>query len=167
MASCFFIGHHDAPDTLLPLLLETVERHYSCYAVRSFTVGMYGSFDRMAARAVMGLKQRCPVTLSLLLPYHPFERPIPAPEGFDNTFYPPGMEDVPKRAAIVRANRYMIAHSDYLIAYDRGQIGNTRDLVAYARRREGKGQIHVENLAERMGKADWVPTLGNPIGFIP
>ncbi len=48
---------------------------------------------------------------------HPFDRPIPTPPGFDGTFYPPGMETVPKRAAIVRANRYMVDHSDYLIAY--------------------------------------------------
>ena len=41
----------------------------------------------------------------------------------------------------------MVCHSDYLIAYDAGRIGNSRKLVEYARRREIKGQIHVENLA--------------------
>ena len=59
------------------------------------------------------------------------------------------MESVPRRAAIVRANRYMILHSDFLIAYDCGQIGNTRDLVAAARRREKKGLLRVENLTEQ------------------
>ena len=33
--------------------------------------------------------------LTLLLPYHPAERPIPTPDGFDSTFYPLGMESVP------------------------------------------------------------------------
>lgn len=149
MSSCFFIGHRDAPDELYAALRKAVEEHYAQFGVDSFTVGMYGHFDRLAAKAVIDLKKRCPVRLSLLLPYHPFDRPIEAPEGFDDTFYPPGMESVPKRAAILRANRYMIAHSDYLIAYDRGQVGNTRDLVAYGRRREGLGLMGVTNLAER------------------
>ena len=30
------------------------------------------------------------------------------PEGFDGSFYPEGMEKVPRRVAIVRANRYMV-----------------------------------------------------------
>ena len=63
------------------------------------------------------------------------------------SLYPDGLEHVPRRAAIVRANQYMVCHSDYLIAYDAGRIGNSRKLVEYARRREIKGQIHVENLA--------------------
>ena len=48
---------------------------------------------------------------------HPEERPIPTPDGFDRTFYPPGMESVPRKVAIVRANRYVVDHVDYLIAY--------------------------------------------------
>ena len=37
--------------------------------------------------------------------------------GFDGTYYPPDMERVPRRVAIVRANRYMVNHVNYLIAY--------------------------------------------------
>ena len=44
----------------------------------------------------------------------------------------PGMETVPKRAAIVRANRYMVNHSDYLIAYAWHPASNARELVEYA-----------------------------------
>lgn len=148
LASCFFIGHRDAPRELLPLLIEAVERHIRDYGVTHFTVGRYGNFDRLAAQAVIEAKKRYHVALSLLLPYHPYDHPIQTPKGFDNTFYPPGMECVPKRVAIVRANLYMIQNSDYLIAYDKGYIGNTRDLVAAARRREKKGLMGVENLAE-------------------
>lgn len=88
------------------------------------------------------------VTLTLLLPYHPFDHPTPTPPGFDSTFYPPGMETVPKRAAIIRANCYMIEHSDYLIAYA-WHSGNARDLVEYAQRREKQGRICVELLSEQ------------------
>ena len=145
--TCFFIGHHDAPDSLRPLLAAAVERHITEYGVTFFTVGRYGNFDRMAAGAVKAAKTRhLGVTLSLLLPYHPYDLPIEAPDGFDNTFYPPGMEIVPKRVAIVRANQYMIWHSDYLITYNRG-YGNTGNLVAAAYQRQRKGLIHIANLA--------------------
>ncbi len=148
MKTCFFLGHRDAPETLMKALEESVFRHITEYGVDHFTVGRYGNFDRMAYQTVCEMKKRYDVTLSLLLPYHPFDCPVQMPEGFDHTFYPPGMETVPKRAAIIQANRYMIRHSDYLICYDRGQIGNTRVLVEEARRREGKGLIKVENLKQ-------------------
>lgn len=145
--NCFFIGHHNAPESLRPLLDEAVERHIMDYNVICFTVGRYGSFDRMAAGAVKAAKRRHPeVMLSLLLPYHPFDQPIEVPDGFDNTFYPPGMETVPKRVAIIRANQYMIQNSDYLITYNRG-CGNTSKLVAAAYHRQRNGSLHIDNLA--------------------
>jgi hypothetical protein len=148
--SCFFIGHRDAPEALLPALADEVERHISEYGVEDFAVGQYGRFDSLAARAVKDAKQRHPeVTLTLLLPYHPFDRPVQTPPGFDGTFYPPGMEKVPKRAAIVRANRYMVDHSDYLIAYAWQPASNARTLVEYAQKKEQQGRIHVTML-ERM-----------------
>lgn len=95
-----------------------VEQHIVEYGVTEFFVGHHGRFDALAARAVKNAKKRhSGVTLTLLLPYHPIDRPIKVPEGFDRTFYPPGMETVPKKVAIVRANRYMADTCDYLIAY--------------------------------------------------
>ena len=83
------------------------------------------------------------ITLSMLIPYHPTERPIEPPPGFDNTFYPPGMEKVPRRLAIIRANRYMVDHVDYLIAYAWHPASNARDLVEYAMKRELQNLISV------------------------
>lgn len=148
MSTCFFIGHREAPDTLLPLLADEVEHHITEYGVNAFYVGHYGRFDALAASAVIAAKKRHPeVTLTLLLPYHPFDRPIPTPEGFDGTFYPPGMETVPRRAAIVRANHYMVDNSTHLIAYAWHPASNARELVEYAQRREHLGLLHVTILA--------------------
>jgi len=134
-STCFFIGHREAPEALLLLLMDEVERHITEYGVTSFVVGHYGHFDALAARAVKTAKQRHPeVTLTLLLPYQPFDRPIPTPEGYDGTFYPPDMELCPKRYAIVRANQYAIEHSDYLIAYVTG-VGKSRAFLNYAERK--------------------------------
>lgn len=153
MGICFFIGHREADDELLPALTAEVERHIIEYDVTSFMVGRYGNFDKLAARAVIDAKKRHrSVTLTLLLPYHPFDRPTPTPKGFDGTFYPPGMETVPKRAAIVRANRYMIENSSHLIAYVWHPASNARELVEYAQAREKKGKIYVENLAEKVNR---------------
>ena len=156
MGICFFIGHREAGDELLPALTAAVERHITEYGVTSFMVGRYGNFDKMAARVVIDAKKRHPeVTLTLLLPYHPFDRPIPVPVGFDGTFYPPGMETVPKRAAIIKANYYMADHSSHLIAYAWHPASNARDLVEYAQTREKKGKIHIENLAGKVGKSSF------------
>ena len=147
MSTCFFIGHRDAPETLRPLLAEAVERHITRYSVTEFVVGHYGRFDAMAAGAVRAAKKQHPeISLVLLLPYYPYPNDT---NGFDATFYPPGMETVPKPFAIVRANEYMIRNTDYLICYDRGQIGKTRDFMELAWQRERKGLIHIENLADK------------------
>ena len=145
--TCFFIGHRDATEDLRPLLSDAVERHIMQYGVTEFIVGHYGRFDAMAASAVRAAKQQhSEISLVLLLPYYPYPNDT---KGYDATFYPPGMEEIPKPFAIVRANEYMIRSADYLICYDRGQIGKTRDFVELARQRERKGLIHIENLSEK------------------
>lgn len=135
-ASCFFIGHREAGDEIAAALVDAVEQHVTEYGVTAFLVGGYGGFDRMAARAVMEAKRRHPeITLTRLLPYHPAERPVDLPPGFDDSFYPPGLETVPRRFAISRANRYAADHCGYLIAYARHPASNAWDLAAYAQRR--------------------------------
>ena len=147
MCSCFFIGHRDAPESALPALEEEVERHIADYRVTDFVVGHYGSFDAMAAGAVLRAKQRHPqVALTLLLPYPPFGRTVPVPEGFDGTFYPPGMEGAPKRLAIVRANRWMLGHCRFLIAWVSHPSGGSRQVLEAARLRERRGLLRVTNL---------------------
>ena len=151
MPTCFFIGHREAPDSLLPQLTATVERHIIELGVTDFVVGSYGWFDSMAAKTVRAVKKNhSEVTLTLLLHYHPYDRPIPTPDGFDGTFYPPGMETVPKRVAIVRANRYMVEHSDYLIAYVWHSVSNARDIVEYAQRCESQTHIKVTILSRHI-----------------
>ena len=96
--TCFFIGHREANERVLPALEQAVEQLIVESGVTDFVVGHYGAFDGMAAKVIKAAKKRHPeVTLTLLLPYHPFDRPIPVPKGYDSTFYPPGMENVPKK----------------------------------------------------------------------
>lgn len=146
---CFFIGHREADESLLPRLVNEIERHATEYGVLEFVIGNYGNFDRLASQAAIEVKKRHQmISLVRLLPYHPADRPVPTPPGFDSTFYPPGLELVPKRLAIVRANRYMTDHSDYLIAYACHPASNAWELVEYAQKREQHKLIHVTLLVK-------------------
>ena len=146
MKSCFLFGHRDTPYEIQTRIEQAVERHYQQYGIRRFYVGGYGAFDSEAASALRTTKKRhSDMELYLLLPYHPAQRPIAIPEGFDNTFYPP-LESVPHRHAIVRANQYMIETSDTVICYV-SHFGNARNLLEYARKQEGKRLICIENLS--------------------
>lgn len=145
MKTCFFIGHRDAPESIYDRLLQAVERHISEYDVTDFVVGRYGNFDYLAARAVIEAKQHhSDVSLTLLMPYYRADA-NPLPDGFDGSLFPDCLETVPKRAVILRANQHMIRHCDYLITYNKNRVGNTRKLVAEARK---NGLIYIVNIAE-------------------
>ena len=147
--SCFFIGHREADERLLPKLEFTIERLIAEENARYFYVGGYGGFDRVAATAVKHAKQKYPdITLMLVLPYHPAERPIDTPKGFDGTYHPEGLESAPKRYAIVRTNKIMVNTCDWLVCYVRHGASNSRNLLEYAKRREANELIQIINIGE-------------------
>ena len=116
MASCFFIGHREAEDWILPRITETAERLIQQEQVTVFYVGKYGRFDILAGKAILFLKKKYPcLRLYLVIPYHPANKPVETPKGYDGTFYPDGMEAVPQRFAIYRANQKMIDSCDFLM----------------------------------------------------
>lgn len=144
--SCFFIGHRDTKEGIYPLLIKEIERHIIEFGVRDFYVGHYGSFDRMAARAVIELKkQYSDLRLTMLLPYHPSIRPVELPPGFDGSCFPDGQEKVPHRAAILRANLYMGRRVSHLICYVDHPSGGSRAVMEMAI----KQKIYVTNLGGR------------------
>lgn len=150
--TCFFIGHRDAPEAIYPALEAAVEQSITEWRINCFVVGQFGAFDRMAARAVKAAKQKYPFArLLLLLPYHPAEKPVSVPPGFDHTYYPTGMERVPRRFAIVQANRHMAQHCDALLAYVWHPASNAREILRLAARRD---DIRIWNLAEAMFRTD-------------
>lgn len=146
MKSCFMFGHADCPDSILPKIEEAIETCYS-HGVTDFYVGNRGRFDSLAATAAKRVKQRHPhIQLFLLLAYHPAERTVDLSDGFDGSYYPP-LEGTPRQYTIVKANRYMVNTADALICYV-CHIGNTRNLLEYAERRQKKDGVVIENLAE-------------------
>ena len=147
--SCFFIGHREADVQLIPQLVEIIERLITEEQVSLFYVGGYGGFDRIAGNAVKRVKKQYPnIALMLVLPYHPAERPTEVPPGYDGTYHPDGLENVPRKYVIVRANRIMVAQSDWIVAYVRHGVSNSKKLLEYAQRFERKGIVQIINLAE-------------------
>lgn len=145
MKSCFMFGHADCPDNMLPRIEQAIEHYYSQYGITDFYIGNRGRFDSLAATAVKRMKQQySDIKLYLLLAYHPGERPVDPWDGFDGSYYPP-LEGVPRPYAIVRGNQYMVDNADCLICYVK-HMGNTRNLLEYARKRKEKSTI--ENVAE-------------------
>ena len=135
MSSCFLIGHREADEQIVPVLTEVIQQQIKIGVTR-FVVGRYGGFDRLVKRVLLSLKPTYPhIQMVLLSPYHPTTLSKSVAADFDEVFYPPNMEFVPRKAAIVRANRYMVDHTDYLIAYAWHPASNARDLLEYAEHR--------------------------------
>ena len=144
---CFLFGHATTPYEAIARIEAAAERHYLEHGIKTFIVGNRGSFDGFAATAIKTLKQRHnDISLLLLLAYHPGERAVDLTDGFDNSYYPP-LENVPRQYAIVRANKYMVDTADSVICYVK-HIGNTRNLLEYAQKRQKKEGIIIENVAE-------------------
>ena len=152
MFTCFFIGHRDAPLSIQEKLNETVEYLVKDCWVNDFIVGRYGDFDRMAVSAVQRVICAYPrkeLTAELLDPYALDTHASPLlPHYFNNYYYPEGLEMVPKRYCIEKANQLVLDGADYLVAYVARDGGNAAKLLRRARRMEKKGYIKVINLAE-------------------
>lgn len=102
---CFLIGHRDTSSDILPSLTTEIEHHIREQGITEFVAGQYGRFDRLAAHALYRCKTEYPgLTLTLLCAYHPAERAVILPRGFDGFWYPAELEQVPRRFAIRRAN---------------------------------------------------------------
>ena len=142
--TCFFIGNRDTPNSIKEQLDEAIEKHIVEYDVTTFIVGHYGRFDVLVTDALCKAKKKhTNIELYLLEPYAlnlTHKRELPSE--FNGSFYPEGLETVPKPFAIIKANRYVIQHSDYLIAYCH-YIGNTKNFVKYAQRFEEKGLMKI------------------------
>ncbi|MBQ1255675.1 MAG: hypothetical protein IIX93_00150 [Clostridia bacterium] len=141
---CFFIGHHDASVALSGLLKLETRNLILNKNITEFVIGKYGSFDSIASLAVASMKSEFPqIKIYRLVPYYNESQTVDLPDGFDGTIYPEGLENVPKRFAIVRANQYMIEHSAYLVCHVWNSFGNAAKLLEFAKKREAKGKIQI------------------------
>ena len=57
-------------------------------------------------------------------------------ESVSETLYPDGLELVPKRFAITHRNRWMVEHSEFIIAYVNRSYGGAAQTLSYAERKK-------------------------------
>ena len=142
---CFFIGHANTSDAILPALCSAIRGIIEEGDVREFYVGNHGSFDALVCRTLKEMKQKYPeISCFLVAAYHPGAAKIGLPQGFDGIYYP--LErSVPPRFALPKANRAMIDRCGVLIAAV-NHPGRSREVLEYAQRREARGLIRTVNL---------------------
>ena len=138
---CTFFGHRDAPPKIKPalrqVLLDLIERQ----GVNQFYVGNHGSFDAMAQSLLSELEQSHEISYQIVLAYLP-GKVVPLYDT-DHTLLPEGIENVPQRFAIEHRNKWMIDHSDIVVAYVTRSFGGAakfRDLA----KKKGKTVIDLK-----------------------
>lgn len=134
MAACTFFGHRDSPDSIFPMLQNSIEGLILSQSVNKFYVGNQGRFDSLVLKALRELKTTHPeISYYVVLDYLPEKQMTYEPE---ITLFPEGLETVPRRFAITHRNRWMVDHSDFVIAALSRDFGGAADAVRYAKRQD-------------------------------
>ena len=144
MACCFF-GHHDAPDTIRPKIVEQVKEEIQG-GETTFFVGNHGHYDHMVLSILRAMKEEYPhIDYSVVLAYVPNasseEYSYLQPE---ETVCPEGLESIPKRFAISWCNDWMLKKCDTVIAYAQHHFGGAGKFTEKAIKQKKR----VINLAE-------------------
>ena len=113
---CCFFGHREVTHNIRPKLTAVIEKLITEDDVTEFYIGHQGQFDSMAYSVLKELKAKFPqIRYTVVLAYMPDEH-IKELYGED-TLFPDGLENVPKRFAISKRNDWMISHSDDAVCY--------------------------------------------------
>ena len=112
---CFF-GHREVTHNIRDKLTAIIEKLISENGVTEFYVGHQGQFDSMVYSVLKELKAKYPqIRYTVVLAYMPDEH-IKELYGED-TLFPDGMENVPKKFAISKRNDWMIQQSGFAVCY--------------------------------------------------
>lgn len=128
--TCLFIGNREIHDSGLEERVRgQLERLIAC-GVRTFLNGGLGAFDRLCARQIALCRRLHPDVRSLLVvPW--LNDPRFDPALFDGVVFP-SLEGCPRRAAIVRRNRWMVEHARIALCYVSYTTGGAGDTLNYA-----------------------------------
>ena len=114
--TCCFFGRREVTHNIRDKLTAIIENLITETGVTEFYVGHQGQFDNMAYSVLKELKVKYPhIRYSVVLAYMP-DSYIKEVYGED-TLFPDGMENVPKKFAISKRNDWMIQHSGFAVRY--------------------------------------------------
>ncbi len=137
--TCCGFGHRLLLTDMETPLRETLERLVAERGVTVFCTGGMGEFDELFARTVRSLKRNAPqLRLVLVMPY--FTGELTAEKEFYETRYdeiliPAELDGVHPKAAIGLRNRWMVDHSDIVVAALHRDSGGAAAAVRYAEAR--------------------------------
>ena len=114
--TCCFFGHREVTHNIRDKLKAIIEKLIVEDGVTDFYVGHQGQFDSMVYSILKELKAKYPhIRYTVVLAYMPDEH-IKEVYG-ENTLFPDGMENVPKKFAISKRNDWMIQQSGFAVCY--------------------------------------------------
>ena len=138
MSACTFFGHGDCPETKYSNILQAIQNLITEKNIITFYVGTQGNFDSLVYRALCNLRADFPqIRIYRVLAYLPKDNSL-----ISDSILLEGIELIHPRYAISWRNRWMIEHSDYVIAYITHKYGGAARFVNEAERR-GKTIIRV------------------------
>ncbi len=116
MAVCTFFGHRECPETIKPVLKNTLADLIVNHGVDLFYVGNQGQFDAYVRAILRELVQKYPQThYAVVLAYMPGARN--EYEDFSDTMLPEGIESVHPRFAISWRNDWLLRQTDFVVTY--------------------------------------------------
>ena len=138
MSACTFFGHGDCPEMKYSNILQAIQNLITEKNIITFYVGTQGNFDSLVYRALCNLRADFPqIRIYRVLAYLPKDNSL-----ISDSILLEGIELIHPRYAISWRNRWMIEHSDYVIAYITHNYGGAARFVNEAERR-GKTIIRV------------------------
>lgn len=146
MITCTFAGHREIFGAALTKVENALESLLKDDDTLLCYVGGMGEFDALCTAAVRKLKRDYPhknIRLVLVLPYMQNKinkyREYCETE-YDDVLIPLELADIHYKQAITARNKWLVAHSDYLIAMVWRDFGGAYTTLQYAKKR-GKNII--------------------------
>ena len=136
---CCGFGHRVLLMDIEKPLREVLERLVKEQGVTEFFTGGMGEFDALFARTVRSMKRTDPqLRLVLVLPY--LTRQVATEKAwyeshYDEILIPAELDGVHPKAAITLRNRWMVDHSDFVVAALRRDYGGAAEATRYAKTR--------------------------------
>ena len=142
--ACSGFGHRVLLMDIEKPLREVLERLAAEEGVTEFYTGGMGEFDELFARTVWSMKRNNPyLRLVLVLPYltrQTATEKVWYESQYDEILIPAELDGVHPKAAITLRNRWMVEHSDFVVAALRRNYGGAADAARYA---ESRGKVVV------------------------
>lgn len=149
MAACIFFGHRSTDTTYAKVLAQQIEFLICNYGVDTFYVGNQGNFDFMVLCALREMQSKYSyIQYFVVLAYMPGKKQKEEENiKYYETIYPDGLETVPRRFAISFRNKWMIQHSEYVIACVYYSSSGAGQFVRYAKNKK-KTVINLTELSK-------------------